>query len=133
MQVRVKACNMPLKGSLREAPGIVHTLQTLMMLFPANRSLAVPLFSQGTGSSCFKGSNQLILIPLSCSWVFFLSQPVYSFVNTFFSSLTFTVFIPTGNERNFINAQCRITINPVLRKRNCNVLFGTVTFLRLKM
>lgn len=125
---------MPLKGSLREAPGIVHTLQTLMMLFPASRSLAVPLFSQGTGSSCFKGSNQLILIPLSCSWGFFSSVSQFTVLLTLiFSSLTFTVFIPTGNERNFINAQCRITINPVLGKRNCNVLFGTLTFLRLKM
>lgn len=48
MQVQVEACNTPLKGSLREAPGTMHALQTLTMLFPASRSLlAVPLLTRG--------------------------------------------------------------------------------------
>lgn len=47
MQVEVEACNTPLKGSFREAPGTLHALQKLMMLFPATRSLAVPLLARG--------------------------------------------------------------------------------------
>ena len=79
---------MLLKGSLRGAPGTVHAL---LMLFPASRSLAVPLLARGPTFMFQRikaaNSDSFILLRLFLSQQFIVLLPVFfSNIYSFYSN-----------------------------------------------